>query len=202
MPKYLFSAVALLALLALKVPAAAQQAFSLEWSVPDAVLDHPQAQLAYQDMRALLNQAMPQFRGEDGVTVRIVISPDAFTPRLPDTLSGGVPVMPLPDESFEWQCLSTHSGISVELTARSPAGVAHGLYALLQDGLGFQFPHPRVTVIPTLTHWPLAPGWRLAGRPRFGARGFHLHTQHPLELTEQLMQVNRRQYPQDRKSVV
>ncbi|MFW5658897.1 MAG: hypothetical protein ACOCZ8_02830, partial [Bacteroidota bacterium] len=63
-----------------------------------------------------------------------------------------------------------------------------------------QFVHPRQTIYP---HYPL-PGDSYAkdapkqyslpilsghvkGRPRFDKRGFHIHTQHPLEITEQLM---------------
>lgn len=62
------------------------------------------------------------------------------------------------------------------------AGWQHGLWALLREGYGLYFPHPRLVVRRTRT-----PAFdTLVGRPRFRWRGFHLHTQHPLELTEAL----------------
>jgi len=58
----------------------------------------------------------------------------------------------------------------------------YALWALLQEGYGLLFPHPRIVVrsdyrlkFDTLT-----------AIPRFEWRGFHLHTQHPIELTEAL----------------
>jgi hypothetical protein len=75
-----------------------------------------------------------------------------------------------------------------ELSTLSRQGVSSALYGLLQERLGFRFYHPRRTVIPD---------FREAGRPSsfdgvsgvalFDKKGFHLHTQHPLELTEQLL---------------
>ncbi len=90
----------------------------------------------------------------------------------------------------------THSD-SLALTAPSAQGIANGLYALLQEKLGFKFIHARQTIIPKLDHWPKnllshapthAAQW--SGRPRFDKKGFHLHTMHPLELTEALHDPN------------
>lgn len=88
------------------------------------------------------------------------------------------------------------------LEAPSFVGLANGLYALLQERLGIQFVHPKQTIYPKYPlpsdthlitgqhidsyHLPGLEG-RFEGRPRFDKRGFHLHTQHPLEITEQLM---------------
>lgn len=62
------------------------------------------------------------------------------------------------------------------------AGWQYGLWTLLREGYGLCFPHPRLVVrcaqFPTFD--------TLVGTPRFRWRGFHLHTQHPLELTEAL----------------
>ncbi len=86
------------------------------------------------------------------------------------------------------------------LEAKTLLGLANGLYALLQEQLGVQFVHPRQTIYP---NYPL-PGdtsvknapktydlprlkGHFHGTPRFDKRGFHIHTQHPLEITEQLM---------------
>lgn len=74
----------------------------------------------------------------------------------------------------------------LQLEASTTAGVACGLYGLLQEQLGIRFIHPRQTIIPHYQRWPLRPGLRFSARPRFTYQGFHLHTLHPIELTEQL----------------
>lgn len=57
-----------------------------------------------------------------------------------------------------------------------------GLYALLEEKHGLAFVHPLHTVqVPALRSWR-----ELTIQPRFAWRGFHLHTQHPIELTEAL----------------
>ncbi len=62
------------------------------------------------------------------------------------------------------------------------AGWQYGLWTLLREGYGLSFPHPRIGVRRART-----PAFdTLVGTPRFRWRGFHLHTQHPLELTEAL----------------
>jgi hypothetical protein len=76
--------------------------------------------------------------------------------------------------------------ILLKLSTYTPEGVANGLYGLLQELLDFHFVHPRQTIIPNHQVWPLNPEFEWVAAPRFEQRGFHLHTQHPLELTEQL----------------
>lgn len=71
---------------------------------------------------------------------------------------------------------------SISLYASDSLGAAAGIYALLEEKWGLAFVHPRHTVrTPHLRNWRT-----LVLRPRFTYRGFHLHTQHPLELTEPL----------------
>lgn len=65
-------------------------------------------------------------------------------------------------------------------------GIVYGLYGFLQEKLGFRFYHPKNTYIPEYTHWTLPGEFTFTGKPRFDKRGFHLHTMHPMELTEQL----------------
>jgi hypothetical protein len=65
-------------------------------------------------------------------------------------------------------------------------GVSFGLYALLQEQLGFRFYHPRETIIPEITKSSFQNFNEFEGTALFDKKGFHLHTQHPLELTEQL----------------
>ena len=92
----------------------------------------------------------------------------------------------VPEASFRWEATVAGGKRVLRLTAATPAGVAAGLYALLQEKLGFRFVHPRQTVYPAHDRWPLPARFSFSGRPRFASRGFHLHTLHPAELTEQL----------------
>jgi hypothetical protein len=93
----------------------------------------------------------------------------------------------VPDASYRWQSEKQGKTIILRLQTRSPEGVSAGLYGLLQEKLAFRFHHPRESIAPSLDKWPLPDRFSLAGSPRFEKRGFHLHTQHPIELTEQLM---------------
>jgi hypothetical protein len=68
--------------------------------------------------------------------------------------------------------------------AHQNLGAAHGAYALLEQ-LGFAFLHPLAPLVPAALSWP-EPGTSLREEPRWTERTLHLHTQHPLELTEVL----------------
>ncbi len=86
----------------------------------------------------------------------------------------------LPSESFR---IIRQEGPDTYLIEGADSMVwPYALWALLQEGYGLLFPHPSIVVrsdyrlkFDTLT-----------ATPRFKWRGFHLHTQHPLELTEPL----------------
>ncbi|HIJ95892.1 MAG TPA: hypothetical protein HPP94_09185 [Desulfuromonadales bacterium] len=93
----------------------------------------------------------------------------------------------VPDASYRWRSARNGARVNLTLEARTPEGVAAGLYGLLQEKIGFRFVHPRETIIPSYTTWPLPLTFTFSGSPRFEKRGFHLHTQHPIELTEQLL---------------
>jgi hypothetical protein len=94
-----------------------------------------------------------------------------------------------PEHNYTWAISGNGNQLIYKLTATSWQGVSFGLYGLLQEHLGFKFYHPKQTIIP---HW--VNGWRadekpvtFSGMPLFDKKGFHLHTEHPIELTEQLM---------------
>lgn len=70
------------------------------------------------------------------------------------------------------------------LQSADTLGWVYGLYALLSEKHGFAFLHPKETLRVPKAHLP--PWRKLEGRARFRWRGFHLHTQHPIELTEAL----------------
>jgi hypothetical protein len=63
-------------------------------------------------------------------------------------------------------------------------GTAYAAYELLEQ-LGFAFLHPLAPVIPPKLVWPSG-SIDLAESPAWRVRGVHLHTMHPLELTQML----------------
>lgn len=68
----------------------------------------------------------------------------------------------------------------------SSLGIAYAAYAVLER-LGFAFLHPLQPIVPIeLNATALASGVRVAEAPEFAWRGFHVHTEHPLELVEVL----------------
>jgi hypothetical protein len=97
-----------------------------------------------------------------------------------------VPYYPFPVHDYKWSSARQDGKIKLQLTADSWQGVSFGLYGLLQEQLGFSFYHPRETIIPDLNKWPLQDNLAFEGKALFDKKGFHLHTQHPLELTEPL----------------
>lgn len=105
--------------------------------------------------------------------------------QLPDrvalTAAGNVP-----DQGYRWHSSREGTRTVLHLHAVSPEGVSAGLYGLLQEQLKIRFVHPRQTVFPQYRNWPLPVAFSFSGQPRFRHQGFHLHTLHPMELTEQL----------------
>jgi len=161
-----------------------------------ALMQHSISRQAIDDVLKLLAQAFPyatvsQNNPQAPVLLLLPYAPpEAGTATKPSQFYDDKPYQPffqLPDQHFMWRRVMSDSTRTVLiLDAKTPQGVANGLYALLQERLGFKFFHPRQTLIPNYTHFPII-GWTtFGGKPGFDKRGFHLHTQHPLELTEQL----------------
>lgn len=75
-------------------------------------------------------------------------------------------------------------GRPAEAHAHGNLGALHGAYALLEE-LGFGFLHPLAPTVPPSLSVPAAP-FELRSAPRWKKRAIHLHTMHPLELTELL----------------
>ncbi len=97
------------------------------------------------------------------------------------------PYLDYPDHDFTWSSSRDGDQLLLQLESPSLQGIAFALYGLLQEQLGFHFLHPKETIIPDLQSWPLADDFKWLSKPRFHKKGFHLHTQHPLELTEPLL---------------
>ncbi|HXW69551.1 MAG TPA: hypothetical protein VEJ88_08055, partial [Dissulfurispiraceae bacterium] len=89
-------------------------------------------------------------------------------------------------QGYEWSSSGRKGRVVLALKSPSFQGVSFGLYGLLQEKLGFKFYHPKRTIIPFRKQWPLPANFQWEAFPRFARKGFHIHTLHPVELTEQL----------------
>lgn len=78
---------------------------------------------------------------------------------------------------------------TIVVTSQSEKGLSNGLYYFLQNKLGFQFYHPKETIIPDLSNYVLDTFTETI-TPRFDKIGFHIHAMHPLEITEALLNEN------------
>lgn len=97
------------------------------------------------------------------------------------------PYMHYPQHWYTWSMGGTGDTIKLKLETPTYEGISNGLYGLLQEKLGFKFYHPKETYIPHWDSFPVERNTVWQAIPRFDKAGFHLHTQHPLELTEPLL---------------
>jgi len=183
----------LLSILTVVFSAHRSQARSLTISIDasERLCSNQAALLAIADASELLRRSFPHAlvaHNAQACQVRIVL-PDVVANR--DQCVPGPSVRPylctaVPDACYRWQSERRRGTITLKLETGNPEGVAAGLYGLLQERLGFRFYHPRESLVPSREDWPLPERFSLAGLPRFEKRGFHLHTLHPIELTDQL----------------
>ncbi|AJE03129.1 hypothetical protein [Geobacter pickeringii] len=158
--------------------ASAPPAASLSIIAPAPLLADPVARSAVDDSLALLKQAFPAARVSlNDRTARVALVLTA-----PAARGGGS----VADDAYAWRSERTGGRIVLREESRSSRGTAAALYGLLQERLGFRFYHPARTIVPHHRHWPLPDRFTWEAAPRFATRGFHLHTLHPIELTEQL----------------
>jgi hypothetical protein len=177
--------------LAFVVPAYASS-LSISILASQKLLSSPVTQTAVVDTRALLQQAMPSAAvsiNKAGAQVVIILpDTDILTNKQHRPLSAlTTQRLPTSDRSYRWKSRLEGAQTVIRLQARTPQGVACGLYGLLQGKMGFRFHHPRESVIPEYRRWPLPEQFTFSGRPRFEKSGFHLHTMHPIELAEQIL---------------
>lgn len=181
-------AAVILLTLACAVPARAS-ALSITIRTSQKILSSRVAQRAIEDTKTLLRQAMPA--AEVGINTAgaqvLIVLPDPGNPPPSPPAAMSKNRLPVPDRSYRWDSRAKGSQTVLTLRARSPEGIACGLYGLLQGKLGFRFHHPRESLIPRHEQWPLPRNFVFSGRPRFEKTGFHLHTMHPIELAEQML---------------
>jgi len=149
------------------------------------------AQLAIQDVTQLLHQACncPVEWNNKNATVQLILPEinKAFATTPTDFEKQPYPVRHYSEQNYTWISKDSAGIIVLTLQARTYNAISFGLYGLLQEKLGFQFYHPREMLVPHFEEWTLPTNFHWSAVPRFHKMGFHLHTQHPLELTEDLM---------------
>lgn len=107
-----------------------------------------------------------------------------------NVLRDGITYLSYPAQDYHWTSSRKDNKIILKLDANSFEAISFGLYGLLQEQLGFGFYHAKKTYIPSLSYWGLTENFDWKVRPRFAKRGFHIHAQHPLEITEPLLNQN------------
>ena len=167
------------------------QDLSISINLKEMLAVQPVLQNAVADVQDLLEMSCNCPVGSDQPEAQVQIN--VMAPSYPrnatpiDWKKGrNYPYFELPDHQFAWQSQKLDDQVILTLKSPSQQGLAHALYALLQEKLGFFFVHPRETVIPCLDRWPAESEHTFTGIPKFDKKGFHLHTQHPTELTEAL----------------
>jgi hypothetical protein len=152
-------------------------------------LSAPVVVTAVTDVMALLRQGFPGSEvtlNGNNASVRLVLNEPVPIPVARQQLRP-YPTLGALDPTFSWVSTRNRDVTTLQLTTRTPEGISCGLYGLLQERLSFRFVHPRQTIFPRHRRWPLPAVFSLTGRPRFEQRGFHLHTQHPIELMDPLL---------------
>jgi hypothetical protein len=163
---------------------------------PQALLDTSITAITIRDFQSLLEsagvQAVTVNQKPAQVNILLPFVNDSIA-SLPTQFSSAAkfPYKHFPNDAYEWiQEKDKKGNFHLALSATSYQGVSFGLYGLLQEKLGFSFLHPKQTLIPRLNEWPLRENFHWKAEPLFDKKGFHLHTQHPIELTEQLLDEN------------
>ncbi|MFN8293949.1 MAG: hypothetical protein U0T72_09520 [Chitinophagales bacterium] len=172
--------------------AVAESTLGINIIVPQVLLDTSITAITVVDFKNLLQDACNCKVTVNGKTTKVNI----FLPFVTDSMAAAptrfsqaatFPYKHVPAHQYEWQHAIDRKGrYQLMLNASSFQGVSFGMYGLLQEKLDFKFLHPRQTIVPHFKEWPLKEAFVWKAEPLFDKKGFHLHTQHPLELTEQL----------------
>jgi len=168
----------------------AQQIKSVFINGEQAVINDPLLKITIKDVLSLLNEAGISNDTTGGDYVKLTLKKPyqpkfkqiSYTPE--DSIN-----FYYPDVSFRWTTVKTNEGIEHILQSPSYEGISYGLYALLQEKLGFAFYHPRKMFIPDLsTGWFLDESFQWEGTPKFRKRGYHYHSTHPVELSSAFLE--------------
>lgn len=141
---------------------------------------HSEIDITIKDVNTLLNQYQNKLTESIRFTIHLNKTLEA------ETIKSKVKY---PQHNYElhysFNQKENHADLKVD--SRSFEGLVFGLYGFLQEKLEIKFYHPKKTQIPNPLTWPLTSSFDLKVKPKFQLKGFHLHTLHPIELTEYLM---------------
>lgn len=155
---------------------------NIHLTIPEELKNDTILQITLSDFRQLIFK-IPNVRiveNIDSANYTIIIQP--IKNQFIKKSNSSVFITPAPEQSFIWDFTNPFQW---ELTANSVQGITYGLYALLQEKFHVYFYHPKHTKFPQRLFTENLKGkWEV--KPYFEKRGFHLHTQHPIELTDPL----------------
>lgn len=149
--------------------------------VPDT--EDPAVRDAARDLQLFLGQAT----GEEPALASSIEA--ASTPHLLLVGAGPWECPALPAEGYAFSVLRLQDQDALALCGGGLLGRQYAVYEYLFS-LGFRFVHPEQTLVPALDALPArrpALLEDLPDGPGLAQRGFHIHTQHPLELLEALL---------------
>lgn len=165
---------------------------SISINASETVFNQSISNLAMQDVQQLLQDACncevsfntPKANIQINLPKPII---DPFNKIKHQKESDGVAYFYYPSTAFEWSAFQKENQLHLKLKTQSYEGIATALYALLQEQLGFRFYHPKEMIVPAWESFPIRENFYWTAKERFVKRGFHLHTMHPIELTEALL---------------
>jgi len=158
----------------------------INFNIETKLFSKPAVYTAVEDVRTLLEQSFEGWRTELNSTASRVTINLKLTSRKHSSARVFPSSIFYPVHFYKWESEPSKEGFALTLSSPSEMGIVFGLYGLLQEKLSYRFYHPKNTYIPSHDRWILPARFTFEAKPRFEKRGFHLHTQHPMELTEQL----------------
>lgn len=166
-------------------------AYEISFFYSNEVAESPQSGYAIRDAMQLLETACGCTVSTRNSAAEIQIQLPQISPEAADKISkweekATFPYFHYPQHHYQWASKKENDKVILRLETPTVVGIANGLYGLLQEKLGFRFFHPREMILGDLATWPLPDTWTFSAAPVFDKKGFHLHTQHPLELTQYL----------------
>lgn len=142
--------------------------------------NHTSLELTIADAKNLLNQYQNKLTEQVQLTIHLIKNLEA------ETINSDVNY-PQHDYELDYSFNLQEKQADLKIESKSIQGLVYGIYGFLQEKLNIKFYHPKRTEIPFPIEWPIKNSFTLKVKPKFQLKGFHLHTQHPIELTEYLL---------------
>ena len=158
---------------------------------PQSVLNNPISSKSISDCATLLKKACncEVEINNNKAQILLVLSEIDSSKKSLAAKNKSISVLDYPEHDYSWVSRYASGQVELRLETTSFQGISFGLYGLLQEKLGFQFYHPKQSFIPEIRNWPLTDNFEWSATARFAKKGFHLHTMHPIELSEALLNV-------------